>query len=298
MTFRNSALRMLTLVTLCASCSGGDKAQLPPMSQEKSEGKQGEKKKIAEKTGAKPTETLESFFRLSGQVSSEDKIFLSFRVSANINKITVKPGTKVKKGDVLAELYDVVYRLRDATAKLELEKANNALEQAKRDFNIEKELREKDISSPVQFQNGELAYKNAVVTQKLAQLNMLSAKTNFENTKLVAPQDGTISQQYKFAGDLSTGGEAGGATFEMYVSKDPEVYLSAPESLLSRIAIGDKLDLKFAAINLTLPGEIIRVVPAIRENNRTFLVVAKPLKLSAQIVPGLFAEGIIKESRK
>ncbi len=48
--------------------------------------------------------TLSSTVDSSGSVSPESKVTLSFGTSGTVNKVNVKPGDRVKKGDVLAEV--------------------------------------------------------------------------------------------------------------------------------------------------------------------------------------------------
>jgi RND family efflux transporter MFP subunit len=280
------AIAVAAFAGFLSSCSGNSKAQLPPADSAKTQ-------KSAQKTAPAEKKSDANEYRLLGQVSSQEKIFLSFKVSGIIRKLYVKPGAKVKQGQVVADLDDAQIKLRLDAAKLQLDKAMNQRAQAQRDFDVEKELRDKDISSQVQFQNAELTYKNAVVAQEMADVEMKTARQNLVDSKLIAPSDGTISVQLKYAGDKDDG-----PVFEMFASVEPEIFLNAPESLLSKLKEGTKLDVSFPAINIKRSATIVRVVPAVRENDRTFLVVAKLLERDPAIVPGIFAEALVTTSSK
>jgi len=282
---RSIASATLAGTLFLSSCSGGgNKAELPKAADAK---KAGETNPKAASQIAKKEEVNE--FRLLGQVSSQDKILLSFKTTNGvIRKLFVKAGSKVKKGQLLAELDDEQIKLRVDAAKLQLDKATNQLEQADRDFKIEKELREKDISSLTQFQNSELTHKNAVIARNLAEVDFRTAQQTLADSRIVAPNDGTISQQLKFAGD-----KADGVTFEMFALADPEIYLNAPESLLNKISVGSSLDVKFPSIDLKKKAKIVRIVPAVRETDRSFLVVANLVEQDKRIVPGIFAEAVV-----
>lgn len=265
------------------SCTNEKKAQLPAAPATK-------KATVAKAEIPAPSPGDTSQHRLLGQVSLQEKILLSFKVPGIIRKVSARPGARVKKGQVLAELDLEDYKLRAQSARLRLEQSANLRAQAERDFNIEKDLREKDISSIAQFQNAELAFKNALVTQNLAEVEVRTAEKALSDARLISPTDGVVSKQLKFVGDSGTGGQDSGAALEMFASGEPEIYLNAPESLLSKLVVGAKLSVKFPAIELELPASIVRIVPIIRENDRTFLVVARLLERNSQIVPGLFAE--------
>jgi multidrug efflux system membrane fusion protein len=279
------ALTTVIAVALLSSCSGETKAQLPAADKTK--------KEVPSAALAPVSKSNVNEYRLLGQVSSQEKIFLSFKVTGIIRNLFVKPGMKVKKGQVVADLDDVQFKLRADNAKLQFDKATNQKAQADRDFTIEKELHAKDISSLTQFQNAELTYKNAVIGHDMAEVDLKTANQTLTDSRLTAPVDGTISQQFKFSGDKTDG-----TAFEMFASVEPEIYLNAPESLLSKISIGSQLDVSFPSIDLRRKAQIVRIVPAVRENDRTFLVVAKLTERDPLIVPGIFAEAIVTTPRK
>src|SRR5689334_6109302 len=130
--------RILLIVAsgfLLVSCSGTKKAELPPESELS-------KAPAPSPKTVKPTQNDVAEFRLLGQVSLQDKILLSFRGNGIIRKIFVKAGMQVKEGQLLADLDDAQLKLRADSAKLQLDKATNQLEQSERDFKIEKELHE------------------------------------------------------------------------------------------------------------------------------------------------------------
>lgn len=284
-------LRLLLIIAAASAlsgCSGGEKAQLPAA-------EMGKAVQSPTKAVAAPETVVNdgNEYRLLGQVSSQGKIFLSFAVSGIIEKVLVKPGMKVNKGQVVAYLEQVPFKLAEESAKLQFDKATNERAKAEKDFRVEKDLREKDISSLTQFQNAELAYKNTVLAQDIAKVAYDSARVALYASTLRAPVAGTISQQFKFAGDKSEN-----ATFEMFALEEPEIYLNAPESLLTKMTVGTNLDVSFPSINLKRKAQIVRIVPAVRETDRSFLVVAKLKERDPLIVPGIFAEAIVTTPRK
>lgn len=277
----------LAVSLLLSSC--GQKAELPA----KKESKAPQKTEAPAKAAPQPVAASKGVeYRLLGEVSAQDKVVLVFKVPGTIGRIDAKPGMRVKKGQLLAELDIENYRLRAEAAKLRFEQAKNARAQADRDFKVEEELRQKDISSLLQFQNAEIAHRNAQIAEGLAENDLQTAKKALSDAHLYAPVDGVITAQLKYVGDPSTGGAASGQVFEMYGSGRPEIYLSAPESLLSQLKPDTPVSLRFPAINLTLPGKISRVSPIIRETDRMFLVVAVLNEADARVVPGLFAEAL------
>ncbi len=90
------------------------------------------------------------------------------------------------------------------------------------------------------------------------------------------------------------GGQDGNAAYEIYETSSPEIRLQAPEGLLGSIQIGDALEVEIPALKIKLPAKIIRYVPIISDQTRNFLVIAQLNQPDSRVVPGYFAEGILK----
>jgi multidrug efflux pump subunit AcrA (membrane-fusion protein) len=126
--------------------------------------------------------------------SKQDELF--FRAPGYINRVVVKPGDKVKKGDMLAEMQidDLLNQLQQARIDLEVAEANHAKDQAQREYDLNKakadvaiwqkkvELAKIDLQQAYGIEK-EKAQLNLGITQenlKLAEeaFNVLSSDTN------------------------------------------------------------------------------------------------------------------------
>jgi RND family efflux transporter MFP subunit len=277
------------ILLLMLGCSGNEKASLPSKT---SSTPHPPKPPISAKAmgNKKATHTI----RLGGQVVSPGKMLLAFQTPGTIHKLIAKPGMFFRKGQLLAELDSRDIALRAEATKLQYEQALNAKKMADRDYRIEKELHAQNIGSQVQFENIELNANNADLAARTAHTNYKIAQKALNDTKLLAPFNCVITKQFKSLGESSIGGERGNTVYELYETSDPEIRLEAPENLLSQIKIGHKIELKFPALNITLPGKVIRYVPVISEQGRNFTVVAKLNNPDPRIVPGYFVEGILQ----
>ena len=275
-------MKILSLLLLLVGCSGSGKASLPPKSPT-----------YAKASVGKPT-TPEIKTRLGGQVVSQGKMLLAFQTPGTINKLIAKPGMFFKKGDVLGELDSRDIALRSEAAKLRYEQALNAKKIADRDYKIEKDLHAQGIGSRVQFENVGLNAENANLSARMAETEYKIAEKAVADTKLRAPFNCVVTRQIKSLGESSMGGNDGNAAYEIYETSSPEIRLQAPESLLGKIKIGDAIELEIPALKIKLPGKITRFVPIISEQTRNFLVVAELNQPDPRVVPGYFAEGILR----
>jgi len=116
------------------------------------------------------------------EVDAIQKADISFRVSGKIQKIFVKEGDEVKKGQVLAELdpTDFEITLKDRKASYSTAKAN---------FDRAVELVEKGAISKVEHDNLRAQFHTA-------KANLQSAKQDLIYTKLKANFDGQIAKRY------------------------------------------------------------------------------------------------------
>lgn len=276
-------MKILSLLFIfIAACSGSNKASLPTNTPLPT---------LVQAAANKP-ETPK--IRLSGQVTSRTRMLLAFQTSGIINHLIAKPGMFFKKGQTMAKLDDSNISLRAESAKLRYEQALNAEKMAQRDFKIEQELHAQGIDSDVQFENMQLNAQNANLTARMAGVDSKIASKALADASLRAPFDCVVTKQTKSLGDASTGNPNGDAVYEIYETSTPEITLQAPESFLGLIKIGDAINIEIPALKIKLPAKIVRYVPIISDQTRTFLVVAGLNKPDSRVVPGYFAEGILK----
>lgn len=243
-------------------------------------------------TFAKKAGTAEPFLsRISGQVSATSKSSLSFRVQGFIEKIAAKPGDIVKKGGILASLDAGDFEIQYKLMKLNLDQAQLLEKTAKNEFDRELQLKEGNASTASQFDMMETKYKQAQVAVALALVNLKNAERNLEQTKLRAPYDCILAVQYKDRAEhvgLDT------KVFDIYEINSIEINLNAPELLIGRLKIGTQLSVSVPAVNYVGDATVSKIVAVVSETTRTFKVTATFKQADLKVVPGLFAEALLK----
>lgn len=142
----------------------------------------------------------------NGEVFAQNLVDVGAQVSGQIEKLYVKVGDKVKKGDPIADI-DAV-KQRNSIAKQEaqlniyeanLKAAEVSLATAKSKYNRELGLFKKDATSKELLENAKnsVASEEAKINQIKAQikqtkLELNTAQTDLSYTKIIAPIDGTI----------------------------------------------------------------------------------------------------------
>ncbi len=225
--------------------------------------------------------------RISGEVASQTKSQLSFRVGGFIQELKVKTGASCKKGEVLAVLDSRDYRLSLDMARSQKEMAKVALGNAQSEFQREVELKKENVSTESMFDKIKAGFDRAKLDLQMAELKQTQAEQALQDNRLVAPYDCVVTKQLRNIGESVKPGDA---VYELYDTSDVELNFAVPERLAGKIKVGDKLKVSIPATGFSGQLEVIRLVPVVEQASRTFRVIAKAPEQDQRVVPGLYAE--------
>lgn len=141
-------------------------------------------------------------------------------VSGEVLKIYVDYNSRVKKGDLLAEIDPTQVQADYDQAKATLSSAKESLESAKMSYHLAqlnrdryKDLYAKNYVSKSSLEEYELAYVNAKSSLNSAESSVIQAqaqldraKKDLSNTKIVAPYDGIVLTKLVSEGESLTSG--------------------------------------------------------------------------------------------
>ena len=238
-------------------------------------------------------------FLLSAAVAlcAQDKIYASFDVAAAkdaqlalkavgiVKTVNVEIGSAVKRGDVLLELENESEKLAVKLAQNDLESAQTAKAHAK--SVLDKFKLVQSVSSKQTFENAEFDFKNAALAENRAHLALNLAQKRLEDTRLLAPFDGTISSK-----SIEVGEGVGGVAqklMSIFSYPDVKLKLSFDEKFKDRVKIGSEFIYKLDGQNEERRGEISLIYPTIDTKNGKIYAEVQVRNLT----PGLFGEGYI-----
>ncbi len=194
------------------------------------------------------------------------------KVAGEVRYLNVEEGDVVREGQVLAQLDGD--RLR-----LELSQSEANLRKLQRDFERNKDLREKGLLSEGDFEK--IQFEMEALE---AQFNL--AKLELDYTYIRAPIDGVVSERMVKLGNTI---EEGDALFRV-TSLDPLVaYLFVPEREYRSIKSGQPVGIEIDA----LPGEriiasVTRVSPIVDPDTGTFKISIEISDQAQRVKPGMF----------
>lgn len=181
--------------------------------------------------------------KYSATLKGTNDVTIRPQVSGQLMQVCIKEGQQVKKGDVL-------FRIDDRNAQLELESAEANLlaakaseSTAKLEYESNKSLYEKGIVSHYLLESSENSYKQAQASVAQYQAAANRARVNLGFHTITSPVSGLIGSVPVFAGD-----QVDASTFLTLVSGNAKMYaeFSVNESILAEREkhehVGNQLD--------------------------------------------------------
>ena len=228
--------------------------------------------------------SVEQVYRVPGNVTADDRIQLSSRITGFIQQIAVREGDRVARGDLLVEIESAEVTGAIRTTRAARTAAETDLEDARRDVAKFAELAEQG-SLPAD------TLRKAQVRFDLARSQLIEASTasetavsNLRYTSIKSPVDGVVISLNKRVGDLATTG----APILLIESQSSLVFQTyVAEKRVAALAVGQKIAVELDALERPLQGEVLRIVPSGDPVTRRFEVkVSLPSTLN--LLPGMF----------
>ncbi|MDZ4405479.1 efflux RND transporter periplasmic adaptor subunit [Prosthecobacter sp.] len=187
-----------------------------------------------------------------GTVRSKQRAVVEAKVSGRVLEYTATPGAMVKAGDLLARL-DV----QEIQAKVD--QARAMLDQAKRDFDRQKQLIASNATTRQEFDAADARVK--IGTGAVSE-----AETMMSYAKVTAPFDGVVTRKLADVGDLAMPGKP---LLEIEAPTSLRFEADLPEAILDRVKLGAKMLVRLAKV---IEGTVSEISPVADPVSRTFNV--------------------------
>ncbi len=212
------------------------------------------------------------YIEVQGYTESDNNIFVPAETQGIVERIYVKEGDKVTKGQLLAELDGSIYEKG-------IEELQTALDLATDIYERQKRLWEQKIGSEIQY----LQAKNS---KESLEKKLETTKEQYALTKITSPISGTIDEIAIKEGEAAVPG-IGAIRVVQLSSLKIEAALS--ESYVNDVKKGDIVNVTFPSIDYSFEQKITAVSQVINPDNRTFTIEVKvPSKIQA-VKPNMLA---------
>ena len=209
-------------------------------------------------------------------------------------------GTRVKAGDLLAEIEtpEVDHQLQQAKADLETAQANLNLARVTADRMVVLEKKGAVARQDTDNVVGDMNSKKAIVDSASANVKRLEDLQSYE--KVYAPFDGVITERSTDIGDLinaGSGATGGKELFHISAINRLRVFISVPEDYEQAAKNGSPASLTLNEFpGRTFPGAIVRNASSIDMASRTLLVEVDVDNPTGELLPGAYVSVHLKFS--
>lgn len=203
------------------------------------------------------------------------------KVPGEVKEILVEEGDDVESGQILA-------RLDGDRLRLELNESRARLRKLERDYQRNKDLREKGLVSEGDFEKIQYELEALQAAYNLARLEL-------DYTQIRAPISGVVSERYIKRGNTI---EIGAQVFRVTSFEPLVAYLFVPEREFRQIAPGQPVNIDIDALaNAEVFTEVTRVSPVVDPETGTFKVTIEINDAERRIKPGMFGRMTIVYDR-
>lgn len=194
----------------------------------------------------------------SGQFTTDDEVYLSFKTNGIISNILVKEGDPVRKGQLLATL-----NLTEIDAQVQ--KDQLAFEKAQRDYQRTVRLHNDSVSTQEQLEN-------AKTTMDQARQQLSTTQFNRSYSAIHATQDGYVLHKLVSSGQMVNAGtpvlQTNGASSAHWLLR-----VGVSDREWSQVKTGDKAMIEISGVpGDSLTGMVTRKSEGIDAQSGTFLI--------------------------
>lgn len=212
--------------------------------------------------------------QFSGTVEEENGSALSFSVMGTLKNIYVGLGSRVKKGQLIAEVDQTSMESSYRAAKASMEQAEDA-------FQRMKELHDKGSLAEIKWMEVQSQYRQACSMEEIA-------RKNLEDCKLYAPFDGVIAEKNAEIGQNVVPGVP---VVKLVTAGQLRISIPVPESEIVHVEMGQQASVCVSALedgHFTgrVTGKGIKAHPL----SRSYLVKIRPDRTVQGLMPGMVAE--------
>ncbi len=231
----------------------------------------------------------------SGYVVARRKAAVASKGTGTLVFLGVEEGDKVKKGQIIARLEDsdVVATLQRAQENLRLAEAD--LHDAQQSLERTRILLQRGMVAQADFDTAEARYKRVVATIDAAKFAVREAQVAVDNTRIIAPFDGTVLKKNADVGEivapLAGAASSKAAVVTIADMSSLEVEADVSEANIPRVTTRQNCEIALDAYpQKRYPGYVTKIVPTADRSKATVLVKIRFKRYDERVLPEMSAK--------
>lgn len=259
-------------------------------------------------------EQLDALYRASGTVRGRTTAVLTSKTTGYVRSVDVRPGDRVRAGQVLAvlEANDASASVRRARAGFDQSmesrtEADSALRAAQAALRIARSthesvtaLRASGSIAQQEYDESDARLRGAIAQEQMAQARLRGAGSRIDQAKaevgeaqatldyarITAPFAGQVTERRIDPGNLASPGMP---LLVVEQKGELRVETAVDESRVGSVALGDQAIVEIDTLGRPVTGTVGEIVPAVDVASRAFLVKVDLSEATPGLRPGMFA---------
>jgi RND family efflux transporter MFP subunit len=231
----------------------------------------------------------------SGYVVARRKAAVASKGTGTLVYLGVDEGDKVKKGQVIARLEDSDVAAARDRARENLHMAEADLNDAKQNLERMRTLLKRELVAQAEYDIADGRYKRVVATIDSAKFGLKEAEVAVDNTRIVAPFDGTVLKKNADVGEivapLAGAASSRAAVVTIADMSSLEVDADVSEANITRVSAEQPCEITLDAYpQQRYPGYVTKIVPTADRAKATVLVKIKFRQYDQKVLPEMSAK--------
>jgi len=231
----------------------------------------------------------------SGYVVARRKAAVASKGTGRLVFLGVEEGDKVTKGQVIARLEDADVVAARERARQDLRVAEADLYEAKKNLERMRILVQREMIAQAEYDVAEARYKRVTATIEAAKFALREAEVAVENTRIIAPFDGTVLKKNADVGEivapLAGAASSKAAVVTIADMASLEVDADVSEANITRVTSDQPCEITLDAYpQHRYPGYVANIVPTADRAKATVLVKIKFKEYDQRVLPEMSAK--------
>lgn len=237
--------------------------------------------------------TVDISVMATGTIQPVDKVEVGTQVSGIVQKIYVDFNSRVKKGELLAELDKLTLIERVNQAEASVTSAKSDLNYAQQNFDRTKQLFESKAATQVSYEEAVNRLAQAKTALTNAQANLHQNRVNLSYASITSPIDGVVLNRAVEQGQTVAASFNTPTLFT--IANDltkMQVEANVDEADIGKVRVGQRVSFYVDAFpNDVFPGTVnqVRLEPVVTSNVVTYTVIIEAPNPEQKLFPGMTA---------
>jgi len=232
------------------------------------------------------SENNNPFITASGKIEAAKNANLSTRMMGYVNKVHVKVGDKVRKGQLLLSINNADLSAKSAQVNAGITEAKAAFNNAEKDYTRFKNLFADNSASQKELDDMAARYEMAKARLEGAQQMKNEVGAQFSYVNIRAPFEGVITNRFIDPGAMASPGMP---LIAMESPGDFEVTAAIPENEISQIVSGADVKVMVKSLDTLINGKVSEISSSAKNTGGQYLVKIALDKTEVPILSGMYA---------